>query len=961
MRKKFRKAVSAILVAAIVLTMFSVNVMAVSAKDFVDFPSDWSAEAMTAAVENGLIMGRTSTEIVPYGILTRAEMAAIINRAFGANKTAPISQYEDVSVGDWFYGEMSKAVKMQTFTGVSDTQMMPDAYITRQEAFTVVARAMVISSADHSSLDKFVDKSDIADWALDSVSAMVKNGYVNGNEMNEIKPLDYITRAEFAQMMYNMFKTYFSTGGFRSGITCDGNVMINTEAVSLTNVTINGDLIIGEGANETQIMLTNVNITGRLLVRGASYVRITATNIGGGIIVNNFNNVVYFDNYRSEAAFANVVENTAAKYKEGSFSVSTNPGSSSSSSSSSAEADYTVEIYEQNTEKTGYDLVSTEKFTEIVGYEVNATIPTKEGFILNTSLSKVSGIVDADGKLVLKIYYDRITKVIKFEYSDDVVFDGDKNEGYEAAYGDDIDLPTNVRKEEGGKIYAVDYWVDALTGTVIYPNEDKKITDDMILTPQFTEGCLLTFTDGRGNTVASLAVKKDKKISESLKKMPSVYEYGYWESPYNVWDGNSYRHTIEQDFWYDKSASDAVYNLDSVVSADATLNPAWKQMAVTISDSSISKSGTASVYYNSNVRYADTVKDFIFKNKNFIENTEFIDIKNEYLNKLKANNILDDDKNILKYKSVLSYKTIFGEEFLRELMGKHVPAGADSNTFVNDIINEMSTKSQITVNADRMEVIKALRGEVAGLEYYKDIASKVPANYKQYLSETDQLAIFASAKSDSLSQLDTAINNGSGVVVCNVELAINPVSSVLIPIYDELVDKYENTAYKVWNTSENYKKLIELISPENLLNGTKTAETVLDKSGYSLKTMDEYYEILKEASVLLDKANEDFVNAIDNNVITKAQYEAFANILPNHIISYMDLINTMGTRFFGSSFGEITADKINTRFEYLTNLYEMHNFTTDQVFSRRTSESSSVYTIVFGALEFKFVRSTEKF
>ena len=107
MRKKFRKAVSAILAAAIVLTMFSVNVMAVSAKDFVDFPSDWSAEAMTAAVENGLIMGRTSTEIVPYGILRRAEMAAIINRAFGANKPGALSQYEDVWVGDWFCGDLS--------------------------------------------------------------------------------------------------------------------------------------------------------------------------------------------------------------------------------------------------------------------------------------------------------------------------------------------------------------------------------------------------------------------------------------------------------------------------------------------------------------------------------------------------------------------------------------------------------------------------------------------------------------------------------------------------------------------------------------------------------------------------------------------------------------------------------------------------------------------------------------
>ena len=63
----------------------------------------------------------------------------------------------------------------------------------------------------------------------------------------------------------------------------------------------------------------------------------------------------------------------------------------------------------------------------------------------------------------------------------------------------------------------------------------------------------------------------------------------------------------------------------------------------------------------------------------------------------------------------------------------------------------------------------------------------------------------------------------------------------------------------------------------------------------------------------------------------------------------------MGKRFFGSSFNEVTADMINKRFEYLTNLYEMHNITTDEMFERNTSDSS--FTITFGALKFNFVRT----
>lgn len=115
--KLFKKTVSLITILAVVLTMFTANVFAAKASDFADFPTDWSAEAMKAAIDNGLIFGRSNNEIVPYGFLTRAEMAAIINRAFGADKTAPISQYEDVSPSDWFYTEMGKAVRMQTFNG----------------------------------------------------------------------------------------------------------------------------------------------------------------------------------------------------------------------------------------------------------------------------------------------------------------------------------------------------------------------------------------------------------------------------------------------------------------------------------------------------------------------------------------------------------------------------------------------------------------------------------------------------------------------------------------------------------------------------------------------------------------------------------------------------------------------------------------------------------------------------
>lgn len=62
------------------------------ATDFRDFDkSAWYAEAVSAAVDNGLLYGKSATIIDPNGDMTRAEMAAIINRSFGCYVKADIS------------------------------------------------------------------------------------------------------------------------------------------------------------------------------------------------------------------------------------------------------------------------------------------------------------------------------------------------------------------------------------------------------------------------------------------------------------------------------------------------------------------------------------------------------------------------------------------------------------------------------------------------------------------------------------------------------------------------------------------------------------------------------------------------------------------------------------------------------------------------------------------------------
>ena len=108
------------------------------ATDFKDYDrTAWYAEAVSAAVDNGLLYGKSSTTLDPNGDMTRAEMAAIINRSFGCYKAADISQYKDVSKDKWYYKDVALAVQMGTYNGRSSSAMAPDSPITRQEAMTV--------------------------------------------------------------------------------------------------------------------------------------------------------------------------------------------------------------------------------------------------------------------------------------------------------------------------------------------------------------------------------------------------------------------------------------------------------------------------------------------------------------------------------------------------------------------------------------------------------------------------------------------------------------------------------------------------------------------------------------------------------------------------------------------------------------------------------------------------------
>lgn len=241
--------------------------------DSYEIPNDWSHDAFVFAVENDILRGDHHMRLNPQKNITRAEMAAVLVRLIGATQQGNLSAFSDVDPNAWYYPELSAAYAAGIFGGVTATQMMPNAFITREQAFVALCRAFGIVSANRTAYTAFTDGNKTSAYARDSLSAMKELGLLRGYGDGSVRPLAYITRAEIAQLLYNLFDCiadapdelpasgtvlYRGTQKLPDMLTLDGTLIITQAAPAVfTPVSwqITGSLILRTGKN------TNANLS----------------------------------------------------------------------------------------------------------------------------------------------------------------------------------------------------------------------------------------------------------------------------------------------------------------------------------------------------------------------------------------------------------------------------------------------------------------------------------------------------------------------------------------------------------------------------------------------------------------------------------------------------------------------------------------------------------------------------
>lgn len=219
----------------------------------------WYQAALDFARDHRILFGDPSGNMMPNDNATRAQMAAMLVRVFGCTASKDIAHFTDVSTTAWYYSELSTAAQMNIFNGYGDGTMGPNRSITRQEAMIVIARAFAVPDGTAADIQAFRDASSVGSWAVAKVGGLVKAGIVNGDN-GSLHPTASITRAEIAQMLYNLGLQFCSDA---AALPASGRV-IYTGAAPLTADAFTGTLYLGGPAGRD---LGGMNITGTLVVR----------------------------------------------------------------------------------------------------------------------------------------------------------------------------------------------------------------------------------------------------------------------------------------------------------------------------------------------------------------------------------------------------------------------------------------------------------------------------------------------------------------------------------------------------------------------------------------------------------------------------------------------------------------------------------------------------------------------
>ncbi|MEL6221092.1 MAG: DUF1565 domain-containing protein [Cyanobacteria bacterium J06627_8] len=170
---------------------------------FVDVRGHWAEGYITALAELDVIGGFLDGTYRPNDPVTRAQFAAIVNKAFSPDPKRQSIEFVDVDQTFWGYSAIQTAYQGQFLSGYPGQVFRPDERIPRTQVLVSLSSGLELTNGQLAALDKYADAGQIPEWAKDAIAAATQQRIVvNYPDVSRLNPSQNATRADVAAFVY---------------------------------------------------------------------------------------------------------------------------------------------------------------------------------------------------------------------------------------------------------------------------------------------------------------------------------------------------------------------------------------------------------------------------------------------------------------------------------------------------------------------------------------------------------------------------------------------------------------------------------------------------------------------------------------------------------------------------------------------------------------------------------------
>lgn len=169
--------------------------------------NDWFYEAVSYAVENGLMNGMSEDIFAPNTPLTREMLAVVLYNVEGQPESTEADTFTDVKGDMWYTDAILWANENGIVAGYDNSAYGVGDLITREQFATILYRYAQFKGYDTTqggmAVREFSDYENISDYARPAMAWAVNAGIMGGMDDGTLMPQDKATRAEAATMLMN--------------------------------------------------------------------------------------------------------------------------------------------------------------------------------------------------------------------------------------------------------------------------------------------------------------------------------------------------------------------------------------------------------------------------------------------------------------------------------------------------------------------------------------------------------------------------------------------------------------------------------------------------------------------------------------------------------------------------------------------------------------------------------------